>query len=421
MLNKQKEEYKMEHKFIEDYKEFLDNNKFEDEAVKTIKKMAEAKGFEMYSPIRSYYRPKEKIIYPIKNKGVALIVMGEESEDEGANLVVSHIDSPRLDVMPGECIYEDEGVFMRTVPYGGIIYQLWLDRPLALTGTVYDEEGNKLFINTEKDGYTFTITSLLPHLNGRKEVKEMKPDILNVRVGNNEKDNILEFIMNKYKVPEENLAIAKLSFVPAGEMFELGYDKELLAGYGHDDRSCAYAELRAILSEKVPERTAIALFVSYEETGSNQSTGAISELIDDMFYDIGKTRRGLRDTKVLSADVCAAYDSQYASHFVKESAAKAGKGIGLVPFTGLKRGSDVSAEFLYEIKTLCKDNSIDYQIDTTKASEGGGGTVAMYFATRGMEVLDAGIPVLAMHSPQEVIAKNDIEAAYKLYKAFFGM
>ena len=194
-----------------------------------------------------------------------------------------------------------------------------------------------------------------------------------------------------------------------------------MAGYGQDDKGCAYAELRAILSEKVPERTAIALFVSYEETGSNQSTGAISELIDDMFYDIGKTRRGLRDTKVLSADVCAAYDSQYASHFINDSAAIAGKGIGLVPFTGLKRGSDVSAEFLYEIKTLCKDNGIDYQIDTTKASEGGGGTVAMYFATRGMEVLDAGIPVLAMHSPQEVIAKNDIEAAYELYKAFFGM
>ncbi len=406
--------------FIEEYKEFLDNNKHEDIVIRTIENMAKKEGFAMYDP-KENYELGQKIIYPIKKKGIALIKLGRKDPDEGVKLIVSHIDSPRLDMMPGDCIYEDEGVFARVVPYGGIIPQLWLDRPLALVGTVYDEFGNKLFINTEKDDYAFTITSLLPHLNGRKEIKDLKYDTLNVRIGNTDKDNILEFIKNKYKVPKENLAIAKLSFIPIGKALEIGYDKKLIAGYSHDDRSCAFAELKAIFDANVSNKTNIALFVSYEETGSKQSTGAISEIIDDMFYDIGKTRKGIRNSKVLSADVTAAYDSQYVGHFIKDSTAKADKGIGLVPFTGLKCGNDVSAEFLYEIKTLCKNNEIDYQIDTTKPSEGGGGTVAMYFGTRGMEVLDAGIPILAMHSPQEVLSEHDLRETYKLYKAFFGM
>lgn len=404
---------------IEEYKEFLDNNKHEDIAVRTIKEIAVKNGFKEFNSDNNY-APGNKILYNIKNKGVALIELGEEGPDEGVKVVVSHIDSPRLDLMPGECIYEDEGVFARVIPYGGIIPQLWLDRPLVLVGTVFDEYGNKLIINTEGE-YTFTATSLLPHLNGRKEVKELKYESLNVRIGNSNKDNILEIIKNKYNVPEENLAIAELSFVPAGKSMYIGYDKELIAGYGHDDRCCAFTELKAMLDVNDVKRTNIALFVSYEETGSNQSTGAKTELIDDMFYDIGKTRRGIRNSEVLSADVCAAFDSQYSSHYVKSSAAKAGKGIGLVPFTGLKRGNDVSVDFLYKIKSLAKSNGVNYQVETTKPSEGGGGTVAMYFGTRGMDVLDAGIAVLAMHSPQEVIAIQDIYSAYNLYKAFFNM
>ena len=404
---------------IEEYKEFLDNNKHEDIAVRTIKEIAVKNGFKEFNSDNNY-APGNKILYNIKNKGVALIELGEEGPDEGVKVVVSHIDSPRLDLMPGECIYEDEGVFARVIPYGGIIPQLWLDRPLVLVGTVFDEYGNKLIINTEGE-YTFTATSLLPHLNGHREVKELKYESLNVRIGNSNKDNILEIIKNKYNVPEENLAIAELSFVPAGKSMHIGYDKELIAGYGHDDRCCAFTELKAMLDVNDVKKTNIALFVSYEETGSNQSTGAKTELIDDMFYDIGKTRRGIRNSEVLSADVCAAFDSQYSGHYVKSSAAKAGKGIGLVPFTGLKRGNDVSVDFLYKIKSLAKSNGVNYQVETTKPSEGGGGTVAMYFGTRGMDVLDAGIAVLAMHSPQEVIAIQDIYSAYNLYKAFFNM
>lgn len=402
--------------FINEYKDFL-KNKYEVMCVKSIIKMAIENGYKTLVPGMSC-NEGDKFIYTIKDKAVALIKIGKEYCYQGANVVVSHVDAPRLDLMPGDCIYEDDGVFARTVPYGGIIPQLWLDRPLALIGRVRDEDGNRLIINTEGE-YNFTITSLLPHLNGRKELTDLKYDKLNVRIGNNEKENILTKIQEKYKVPEENLAISSLSFVPVGEPLDVGYDEELIAAYGHDDRCCAFASLKALFDSNEVDRTSIALFVSYEETGSNQSTGAKTELIDDMFYVIGKTINGIRDTKVLSADVCAAYDSQYSSHFVKSSSAKAGKGVGIVPFTGLKRGNDVSEEFLYEIKTLAKNNEIKYQIESTKPSEGGGGTVAMYFGTRGMEVLDVGIPVLAMHSPQELISKDDLISAYKLYKAFF--
>ena len=49
---------------------------------------------------------------------------------------------------------------------------------------------------------------------------------------------------------------------------------------------------------------------------------------------------------------------------------------------------------------------------------GGGGTIAKYVANRGIKVLDMGVPVLSMHSPFEVIHKNDLYMAYRAFSLF---
>ena len=409
--------------FFKEYKNMIDvYGAHERLMVKYIENEAIKRGFNYFNGTNEY-KKGDKILFTYKDKLVILVKKGR-NYCEGANMIVSHLDSPRLDVITGNPIVEKEdGVFLKVVPYGGLISQSWLDRPLSLVGKISNSEGKVIDINTKWDGYEFTITSLLPHLDGRKEMKELKFEKLLVRIGNNKKENILEFLKEKYDVTEEDLQFADLSFVPSDNLKEIGFDKDLIAAYGHDDKCCAYAELKAFFDAEVKDLTQVAIFASYEETGSKQSTGCQTQIIDDFFLelinDVKIARRFIRSSFMLSADVCAAYESTYGNHFEDSAKAVCGQGVGIVPYLGRKSGNDSSFEFRNYIRQLAVKNGIKFSIETTKVSEGGGGTVSSFFGVKGIEVIDVGVPVLAMHSPQEVISKSDLYETYKLYKAFY--
>ena len=408
--------------FVKGYMNMLDiGGTHELFTLQYIENMAIKNGYVPFKE-NNLYRRGNKLIFRYRDKFLALVRLGIDIT-QGANIIVSHVDSPRLDVIVGKPIIENEdGVFFKVIPYGGIITQSWLDRPLALVGRVQTDDGIT-YINTKGD-YDFTVTSLLPHLNGAKEMRELSQDKLLVRIGNNKKESVLKFLEETYSIKEEDLELADLSFVPSDNSKFIGFDKELIAGYGHDDKSCAYAELRAMLDAKHHnERTTIAIFASYEETGSAQTTGCQSEFIDDMFleltHDVIRARRAVRNSNVISADVCAGFESTYSNHFEPCAKAIVGQGIGVIPYLGKKRGNDTEFDFRTNIKQLAIDNDVKYQIETTKVTEGGGGTVSTFFAVRGCHVIDVGVPVLAMHSPQEVISKHDLYECYKLYRAFY--
>ena len=408
--------------FVKGYMNMLDiGGTHELFTLQYIENMAIKNGYVPFKE-NNLYRRGNKLIFRYRDKFLALVRLGIDIT-QGANIIVSHVDSPRLDVIVGKSIIENEdGVFFKVIPYGGIITQSWLDRPLALVGRVQTDNGIT-YINTKGD-YDFTVTSLLPHLNGAKEMRELSQDKLLVRIGNNKKESVLKFLEETYSIKEEDLELADLSFVPSDNSKVIGFDKELIAGYGHDDKSCAYAELRAMLDAKHHnERTTIAIFASYEETGSAQTTGCQSEFIDDMFleltHDVIRARRAVRNSNVISADVCAGFESTYANHFEPCAKAIVGQGVGIIPYLGKKRGNDTEFDFRTNIKQLAIDNDVKYQIETTKVTEGGGGTVSTFFAVRGCHVIDVGVPVLAMHSPQEVISKHDLYECYKLYRAFY--
>ena len=402
---------------IKQYMDFLYECKHEYQCVEYIKRYATLfKGYEIFDENKEYTKG-DKIIFEFKNKLIALVELGNDIS-EGVNMIVSHLDSPRLDVIPNNPFVEkDDGIFMKVIPYGGIISQLWLDRPLTLIGKAYNNKGEEVFINTENE-YMFTITSLLPHLNGRKEVKDLTYDKLMVRVG----DNVFKYFEIIYGLTKENLQLADLSFVPNGKPFEIGFDKEFISSYGQDDRSSVFASMKALFDSRDNNKTKIALFTSYEENGSQQSSGAISQFIDDIFLELANgnqliARRSMRNTKAISGDVCASYDSVFAKHFEENAKAISGKGVAIVP--SLNRGNHSTLEIKEHIRRLCVDNEIQYQIEQTKSTESGGNTVSSYFATRGIDVIDIGIPILAMHSPNELAHKNDFTNMYKLYKVFF--
>ncbi len=433
--------------FGDKYKSFLDAGKTEREAVRAIVDFAQEKGFLDIDVAR-----KGKKFYKVnKNKSIALAVLGKEPVASGINLVVSHIDAPRLDLKQNPLYEEVDLAFLKTHYYGGIKKYQWLARPLAIHGTVLKRDGDSLDIQVGENDEdpVFTISDLLPHLAHKvqadKKVSEaFQGEKLNLLVGslpigNDEtkerfKLAVLEYLFSKYGLVEEDLVTAEIEVVPAGKARDVGWDRGLIGAYGQDDRVCAYASLEALGEVTKPAKTAVSLFTDKEEIGSDGSTGAKSRFLEAFVADLcevsgqeatGKTlRSSLMNSKALSADVNCALDPDYQEVHEKRNAARIGYGVCIAKFTG-SRGkygsSDANAEYLGEIRKVFNSSKVVWQTgELGKVDEGGGGTVAKFLAMHGMEVLDCGTPILSMHSPFEIASKGDIYMTYRAYRAFFN-
>ncbi len=434
--------------FGEDYKKFIDLSKTERNSVKEIVKRAQEQGFVPIDSVNSIEKGMK--VYTInKDKAVALFVIGEDELESGLNIVGSHIDAPRIDLK--QCpLYEDSGLsLLKTHYYGGIKKYQWVTMPLALYGVIIKENGEKIevSIGDNEDDPVFFITDILPHLAKDQYKKNLSEAIagedLNVIIGSLPYDdkeakdkfklNVLRLLNDKYGITEEDFLTAELEIVPAGKCRDVGIDRGLIAGYGHDDRVCAYTSLQAVLETKNNKKTAVGLFVDKEEIGSVGNTGMNSEFFNNavselLYLEKGKfsgleLRRTLANSSVLSSDVAAAFDPTYPSVLEKLNSPYIGNGVTLVKFTGSggKSGAnDANAEYIGKLRKLFNENNIIWQTgELGKVDQGGGGTIAYILAKFNMDVVDLGVPVLSMHAPYEIVSKADVYMTYKAYKAFY--
>ncbi|MDA3916056.1 MAG: aminopeptidase [Deltaproteobacteria bacterium] len=439
--------------FGEEYKGFLDKSKTEREAAKQIVQAAEERDFVNIDTLLTKKQHTCNKVYKIfQNRCVAMAVFGKEDIVSGVNIIASHIDSPRLDLKQNP-IYEDLSMaLMKTHYYGGIRKYHWLAIPLALHGTIITSENKAIDISIgeQPDDPVFTVTDLLPHLAGKtqndKKISEVfQGEKLNLVAGSIplgsdiEKERfklgILNLLYEQYGIKEEDFISAEIEAVPAQKARDIGFDRSMIGSYGQDDRICAYTTLKAILDIKQSEnKTAIALFFDKEEIGSEGSSGAKSNFLEDFISDLlfvrskdcdSRTlRKALTSSSCLSADVNAAMDPDYKDVHEALNAAKLGFGVCMTKFTGIagKAGSsDASAEFVGKIRQVFNKNKIVWQTgELGKIDEGGGGTIAKFIARYGMNVLDCGPAVLSMHSPFEISSKADVYMTYLGYKAFYS-
>jgi aspartyl aminopeptidase len=431
--------------FDHEYQKFLNTAKTERESVKAIRETALRNGFTLNTPSKVPLR----LMRAFQEKSIALSVSGEKPLSEGINLIVSHLDSPRLDLKQNPLYEEVDLAFMKTHYYGGIKKFQWLTRPLAIHGRIIRSDGSSLdiVVGEETSDPVFTVADLLPHLAGKvqtdKKVSEaFVAEKLNLMVGSlpiGDKDTkerfklaILNLLNEKYGLVEEDFVSAELEVVPAGPARDIGWDRGLTGAYAHDDRSCAFSSLKAILDAKNPKKTPVVLFVDKEEIGSDGATGAKSRFLESVLADLmiaqGKEplyheiHKVLMNSRALSGDVNGALDPDYQDVHEKRNAARLGYGVCLTKFTGSggKYGAnDANAEYVGWLRNLFNRKKVVWQTgELGKVDEGGGGTVAKFLALYGMEVIDCGPPVLSMHSPFEIAHKGDIYMTYKGYRAF---
>ena len=436
--------------FAQDYRKFLDGGKTERECVKEAVAEAEAKGFRSLDDvIRSgeTVKPGERIYCAWMKKSFMAFIVGTEPMENGMNILGAHIDSPRMDIKQNP-MYEDESIaYLDTHYYGGIKKYQWVALPLAMHGVVAKKDGTCLEVAIGEDPAdpVFYISDLLIHLSAdqmQKSAREViEGEALNVIIGSmplkdEEKEPVkkavLQLLKDKYGMEEEDFLSAELEIVPAGASREVGFDRSLIAGYGHDDRVCAYPSLRAIEDyEGVPARTLCAILTDKEEIGSVGATGMNSNFFENVIAELLHAagidsnlavRRMLRNSFMLSSDVSAGFDPNFSSVFEKKNAAFLGKGICFNKFTGRggKSGSnDANAEYVAQVRRIMDDNGVDFQTaELGRVDAGGGGTIAYMCAKYGMNVIDAGIAVLSMHAPWELISKADLWEGYKCYLAF---
>jgi aspartyl aminopeptidase len=372
--------------------------------------------------------------------------IGKDSIENGMNILGAHIDSPRLDIKQNP-LYEKEGfAYLDTHYYGGIKKYQWVTIPLALHGVIVKMDGTTVKVNIGEDDNdpVFTVTDLLIHLAGNQMSKKanvvIEGESLDLLVGSqtlndvekdNVKANVLRLLKEKYDVEEEDFLSAELELVPADKARDLGFDRSMILAYGQDDKICAWTSLFAMLDIETPDRTACTLLVDKEEIGSVGASGMHSKFFENttaelmalMGFDSDlSVRRAISRSKMLSSDVSAGYDPLYADVFESKNAAFLGKGIVFNKFTGSrgKSGSnDANAEYIAAIRNVMAKNNVQFQTaELGKVDVGGGGTIAYIMANYGMEVIDAGLAVLCMHSPQEVCSKVDVFEAVRAYKAF---
>lgn len=431
--------------YNEGYKDYISKNKTERACVKDSIRLAKEKGFK---PLDSFetLKPGDKVYVNNRDKNIALFVIGNKPLTEGMRILGAHIDSPRMDLKQNP-LYESEGfVLADTHYYGGVKKYQWVTIPLSLYGVVAKKDGTvvDVVIGEDDNDPVVGISDLLIHLAAeqldKKAAKVIEGENLDVTLGNmplvgEEKDavkaNILKLLKDKYDIEEEDFVSAEIEVVPSGKARDYGLDRSMIAGYGHDDRVCAYTSLTAILDMDVCDYTCCTILVDKEEIGSVGATGAQSlffeNTIGEMLVKMGidsfvQTRLTLSRSKMLSSDVSAGVDPLFVSVNDKKNAAYLGNGIVFNKYTGArgKSGSnDASAEYVARIRAVMDESNIHYQTaELGKVDLGGGGTIAYILGNYNMDVIDAGIAVLNMHAPMEVVSKVDVYETCQAYKAF---
>ena len=433
-----------------EYRAFLDAGKTERECVTGAIGLAKAAGYRDLKAVIAEdgkLKAGDRVYADCMGKAIMLFIIGKKPMEKGFNIIGAHIDSPRMDLKQNP-LYEDSGLaYLDTHYYGGIKKYQWVTIPLALHGVVAKKGGTivNVVIGEDESDPVVGISDLLIHLSAeqlqKKAAEAIGGEDLNVIIGglplkDEEKEpvkaNMLKILKDKYGIEEEDFLSAEIEVVPAGKSRELGLDRSMIIGYGHDDRVCAFAQIKAMLDVKnTPEATCCCILADKEEIGSVGATGMHAKYFENSVAEVMnltgeyselKLRRALTNAHMLSCDVSAGFDPNFAGVFEKKNSAFLGKGVCFNKYTGArgKSGSnDANAEYMAKLRKWMDDAKVNYQTaELGKVDAGGGGTIAYICAEYGMEVIDSGVAVLSMHAPWEIISKADLYEAFKAYHAF---
>lgn len=443
------EDKKQVFRFADEYMFYLNQAKTEKEIVHFSKEILLKNDFKDLNEVESL-NPGDKVFWVNRNRSLYIAVIGKEKLEDGLKIVGAHGDSPRIDLKQNPLYEEGEVGYLKTHYYGGIRKYQWATVPLSMHGVVAKPNGERvnICVGENETDPVFYITDLPPHLSRgfqdeRKLSEGIEGEELNIvagtipfddkKISERVKLNILKILNERYGIKEIDFTSSELEFVPSMKARSVGFDESLIGAYGQDDKVCCYATLRAILDVKEPVKTSIGILTDKEEIGFCGVTGMESHSFERFIIELleksnenlpGMVEKVYSNSKAISADVDAGFDPNYPMAFDSKNACKLGYGVCICKYGGARGksgSSEAPAEFVADIRRIFDDEKVLYgSSELGKVDKGGGGTIAVTFANRGIDTIDIGIPVVSMHSPYELTSKFDVYNAYRAYRAFFN-
>jgi aspartyl aminopeptidase len=419
-------------RFGDDFKQFIGRAKSARTFVREATAAVEAAGFKRWpaSPAKADVRPGSRWYAVNRDRTIVAFVIGRDPLRAGARIVNTHNDSVHLSLKPRPFRDSYDIALLDTTTHGGLKNYQWVNRPLAIIGRVMKADGTDVAIDIghAPDDPVLLIPDLAPHVDqdfrDRRnrdviQTEELDPILASTA------DGAAAVLKEKYGLTREDFLSADLQIVPAQMPVDVGIDRQLIAAYGHDDRSNGFAAFRAIADVKSPAKTAIAYGVNNEEVGS-WTTGVDSEWFRTLLAEIIAAqepsyndlmlRHALRASQALVSDCTTAVNPDFPQPFLPNGSARLGWGL---VFKEYGPGREADSEYFARVRRLFSESGVRWQTHSYRAGYGGG-TIARWFANADIDAIDVGIGILSMHSPMDVSAKVDIWELYRGFKVFFN-
>lgn len=400
--------------------------------VKNIEEELISKDFIKLEENENFNLEKGKNYY-VKRNDTSIIAfkIPTKLKDFHIQLSATHNDSPTFKLKPNPVIKNKNLITLVTEPYGGGIYNTWLDKPLSIAGRILVKSKNKItpyLLNVDED--LLIIPNVCIHMNRSINTGyNYNPAIDTLPIMGQWDDNFdfSKFLLSKLNLKEGEIISHDLFLYNREKPTLIGINKEFLSGGREDDLTATYSALIGFIESKTSNH--ISLYASFdnEEVGSLTKQGANSTFLKDILRRIITLLGGKDDDfeKAMAGSMMLSIDNAHANHpnhpelSDKTTNVLLNGGIVIKYNANQTYTSDALSSSI--VKSLCKDIKINYQEYTNRSDLRGGSTLGNLSQSEvSITTVDIGIAQLAMHSSYETLGAKDIDDMIRLTKAFFN-
>ena len=419
---------------------FIDNSPSPWHAVQSTVEQLKSHGFNELNEADAWSLKSNARYYVIRDDSsiIAFTTGSTNLAQDGFRLIGAHTDSPglRLKPQPDKKI----GPFnqLTVEVYGGPILATFTDRDLGLAGRVHFKQNGQISSKLVHFNKPFLrLANLAIHMNpkvnsdGLKLNKQTELPLM-LSISNDEQlkpPKITELLAEKLAINSTDILAWELHVcdTQAGSLY--GLNDEFYANSQLDNLASCHAGLSALLSDKSLNagQFNVCAFFDHEEIGSNSHKGADGSFLPDTLERIADAlnvsaeeyKRALSNSFLISADMAHAYQPNFPSAYEPDHKVVVNDGPVIKINANIRYASNSASQAHF--MQLCEQSGVPFQQYSHRTDLGCGSTIGpMTSANLGINTVDVGCPMWAMHSIRESAGVQDHQYITQIFTQFFS-
>lgn len=409
-------------------------------AVKTSAQLLEEQGFsELVEGSRWSIKPDGRHYVKRDDSSIIAFTVGSsELSQQGFRLIGAHTDSPglRLKPLPDKAAGAFNQIAVEV--YGGPILATFTDRDLSFAGRVQVSENGVLSSKLVHFKKPFLrLPNLAIHMNpkvnsdGLKLNKQTELPLLLSIINQQlkERPEVKALLAAELELSEADILAWELHICDTQQGSLYGLNDEFYANSQLDNLASCHAGLTALLSEKSLNagHFNVCAFFDHEEIGSNSHKGADGSFLPDTLERISSAlglsdedyKRALSKSFLISADMAHAYHPNFPSAYEPGHKVLVNQGPVIKINANIRYASNSASQARF--MQLCEQAQVPYQQYSHRTDIGCGSTIGpMTSARLGINTVDVGCPMWAMHSIRESAGVQDHLYITQVFTQFFS-